>query len=142
MIDRELVTRKLVLIAKDLEALRSLAAKPLEAYLESDIDEPLAERYLERVIGRMIDVNFHVVTEAGLPPPKDYYQSFLDLARVGVLDHELAARLAPCTGLRNRIAHEYDDVDPTRVHEALGTAVGDVPAYMTAVRDHLDRNAG
>ena len=31
--------------------------------------------------------------------------------------------LAASTGLRNRIAHEYDDVDPAKVHDGLRSAV-------------------
>ncbi len=54
MIDRALVTRKLLLIGKDLEALRVLGAKNAEDYLASETDELLAERRLERLIGRMI----------------------------------------------------------------------------------------
>ncbi len=42
-----------------------------EQYLGDSINEALAERYLERAIGRMIDVNFHLVTESGHAPPKD-----------------------------------------------------------------------
>jgi hypothetical protein len=75
VIDRELVTRKMVLIAEDLRRLEALAAKDREAYLASEIDETLAERYLERMIGRMIDVNYHVLTESGEAPPRDYFAS-------------------------------------------------------------------
>lgn len=54
MIDAELVTRKMVLVSKDLAALEPLARKERGAYLASTIDEVVAERYLERMIGRMI----------------------------------------------------------------------------------------
>jgi hypothetical protein len=46
MIDRELVTRKVLLIAEDLRALSLLAAKPASEYLAVPTDEVLAERYL------------------------------------------------------------------------------------------------
>jgi uncharacterized protein YutE (UPF0331/DUF86 family) len=78
-----------------------------------------AERYLERVIGRMIDVNYHVLTESGQAPPKDYYESFTALSHIGALDPEFATRIAACAGLRNRIVHEYEAIDPSRVHEAV-----------------------
>lgn len=42
MIDRELVTRKLVLIAQDLPAIEKLAARPRDEYLASPTDEVLA----------------------------------------------------------------------------------------------------
>jgi uncharacterized protein YutE (UPF0331/DUF86 family) len=137
MIDGELVTRKMVLIAEDLRRLEGLARKSREEYLASEIDEALAERYLERMIGRMIDVNYHLLTESGEPPPRDYYESFVALARIGVLETEFARRLAPCAGLRNRIVHVYDDLDPARVYESLQTALVDAPVYLAAVRSFL-----
>src|SRR5450756_654424 len=77
------------------------------------------ERYIERAVGRMIDVNYHLLTEFGQAPPPDYYQSFVQLATLGVYPAEFAARIASCAGLRNRIAHEYDAVSYThlRAHE-------------------------
>lgn len=68
MIDRELVIRKIVLIMEDLRRLEALAAKSREDYLASEVNEALAECYLERMIGRMIDVNYHLLTESGEPP--------------------------------------------------------------------------
>lgn len=138
MIDAELVTRKLVLITEDLTALRDLARQRLDEYLESPTSELVAERRLERMIGRMIDVNYHLATESGQPPPRDYFQSFVDLAGLGVLEPSFARRIASCAGLRNRLVHEYDELDPEKVHEALSAAVADVPRYLDAVRKFLD----
>jgi hypothetical protein len=55
MIDRELVTRKLLLVQQDLDALAPYARKPLSEYLVSPTDELVVERLLERSIGRLID---------------------------------------------------------------------------------------
>lgn len=139
MIDRELVTRKIVLITRDLAALEPFARKDLAGYLASSVDELVAERLLERMIGRMIDVNYHLLTETGQPPPSDYYASFTQLAGLGVLEREFAGRIAACAGLRNRIVHEYDELDAEKVYEALQTALVDVPAYLRQVNAYLDR---
>lgn len=138
MIDRELVTRKMVLISEDLRRLEALARTTREEYLASETSEALAERYLERMIGRMIDVNYHLLTESGEAPPRDYYESFVALPRIGALEGEFARRLAPCAGLRNRIVHVYDDLDAGRVYDSLRTALQDVPAYLSAIRTFLD----
>jgi uncharacterized protein YutE (UPF0331/DUF86 family) len=140
MIDRELVTRKILLIARDLQALREIGAQDLVRYLRSPTAEVLAERYLERMIGRMIDINYHLLTELGHPPPADYYASFLELGRVAVIAPELARRMAACAGLRNRLVHEYDAIDPEKVHGAIRSALGDVPEFLAQVRSWLERS--
>ena len=139
MIDAALIDRKALLITRDLADLAPLGKKPLAEYLASPIDELVAERLLERIIGRMIDVNYHLLTETGHPPPADYYASFTQLAALRVYDAEFGRRIAACAGLRNRIVHEYDEIDPQRVHEALTTAVRDVATYLRAVQDHVKR---
>ena len=95
----------------------------------------IAERYLERAIGRMIDINFHLITGLDHAPPKDYHESFVILGTLGILTADLAREMARAAGLRNRIVHEYDDIDPERVHEALPIAVRQIPVYL----DHIQR---
>ena len=34
------------------------------------------------MIGRMIDVNYHLITESGQPPPPDCHASFLKLGEL------------------------------------------------------------
>ena len=135
MIDRELVTRKVTLILKDLSALTDLSRQSREAYLANPINEVLAERYLERMIGRMIDINYHLITERGQPPPKDYHESFQMLGTMGILQGEFSREIAFSAGLRNRIVHEYDEIDAAKVYEALQMAVQQLPTYL----DHVNR---
>ena len=139
MIDATLIVRKINLISQDFKEIVELSRKSLQEFLASRVDEVLAERYLERMIGRMIDINYHLITESGSPPPVDYYQSFLQLERLGILPHDLAQTIAACAGLRNRIVHEYDEIDPARIHEALQTAARDVPQYLTHVHSYIER---
>ena len=137
MIDRELVTRKVVLIGGDLEEIRKLAAPGLATFLADPYKEILAERFLERMISRMIDINYHVVTGSGRPPPRDYYDSFTELGKMGVLDPEFAGRIASTAGLRNRIVHEYEEIDPARIFDGMQAALADLPVYLQAVLSRI-----
>jgi hypothetical protein len=94
MIDTELVTRKILLIARDVEALQGLAVMTPEAFLGASSNAVLAERYIERAAGR------------------------------------------------NRIAHEYDEIDPQRLFEAVRQAVHDVPEYLRSLDAWPSRSAG
>ena len=138
MVDRDLVVRKMALILEDLRAVTPIARKSLDAYLASDTDELVAERYLERMIGRMIDINYHLITDAGHAPPRDYYDSFTQLAKLRILSPAFASQIAMCAGLRNRLVHEYDEIDPRRVQEGLLAAVRDIPEYLRHVQNYLE----
>ncbi len=85
MIDHQLINRKMSLILEDLAAMTRLSQLSREQYLKDSINEVLAERYLERAIGRMIDINFHLITECGQTAPKDYHESFMRLSAIGVM---------------------------------------------------------
>jgi uncharacterized protein YutE (UPF0331/DUF86 family) len=137
MIDPTLVVRKINLISQDLDELLPISRKDLEGFLASRVDEILAERYLERMIGRMIDINYHLITEAGHPPPADYYQSFTQLGKFGVLPPVFAQQIAACAGLRNRIVHEYDEIESRKIYGGLQAAVRDIPQYLTYIYQHL-----
>lgn len=137
MIDPELITRKLTLILQDLPPLTDLARKSQAEYLSDPIHQVLAERYVERTVGRMIDVNYHLITESGHAPPKDYHESFVSLGTLKILPVEFARALAAAAGLRNRIVHEYDEIDPAKLHEALQVAVREIPLYADAIHRAL-----
>jgi uncharacterized protein YutE (UPF0331/DUF86 family) len=140
-VDRELVTRKLVLILRDLDMLATLSSRSLTDFLGSSFDQAVAERLLERIIGRMVDVNYHLLTQAGEPPPPDYHASFERLAPLGVLDAVFAPRIARCAGLRNRLVHEYEEIDPRKVFEVLASATEDIGVYVRSVQAYLERVA-
>ncbi len=132
-VDRDLVTRKLLLIVGDLDPLGAIRDKGLDGYLRDDTAQAVVERRLQRAIGRRIDVNEHLLTARGEPPSADYHASVLALADLGVLEHEFARRVARSAGLRNRLVHDYDDLDPCRVFEALDAALDDIPEYVARV---------
>ena len=137
-VDRDLVTRKLLLVTRDLDTLAPLAVKPIATFLESRVDQAVAERLLERMIGRMIDVNYHLITESGQPPPPDYHASFLKLAELRIVDPDFARRIARCAGLRNRLVHEYEEIDPRKVFESLEAARDDIVTYVRAVQTYVN----
>lgn len=138
MIDQVLISRKFKLIAEDLKALELIANMELEVYLANQTTQVLSERYLERLTGRMIDVNYHILTETNNPPPPDYFRSFTELARIGILPADFARNIAQAAGLRNRLVHEYDEIEPEKVYEGVKAAVKDMPKYMDMVNHFVE----
>jgi uncharacterized protein YutE (UPF0331/DUF86 family) len=129
------------LILEDVAEITRLSELPREQYLKDSINETLAERYLERTIGRMIDINFHLITGLDHAPPKDDHESFVLLGTLGVMTADLAREIARAAGLHNRIVHEYDDIDPERIHEALPIAVRQIPLYLDHIRRFVEKES-
>jgi uncharacterized protein YutE (UPF0331/DUF86 family) len=137
-IDEKIINRKITLINADLKNLKTLSRLSLKTYLSKADYEALAERYLERVIGRMIDINYHVLSENENEIPTDFYNSFVEMGRKKYLPAKFADKMANSAGLRNRLAHEYDEIDAKKVFEAVATSLADIPKYLKNIMKSLD----
>ncbi len=132
-IDENMVTRKITFINRDLKFLSILSRLSMEEYLKKFEHEALAERYLERIIGRMIDINYHILAIEKDHSPTDLHASFVDMGEMGYLEKGFAQRLAKSAGLRNRLTHEYDEIDEKKVYEAMKDCLKDVPKYLAQI---------
>lgn len=75
-------------------------------------------------------------------PREEYLASGYDeLAAERLLERlpeDFARSISAAAGLRNRIVHGYEEIDPGRVYDALGRALEDVPRYAQYVTSYLD----
>lgn len=91
------------------------------------------ERVLTVLVEAAVKLNTHVVTSVLGQAPSDYRSSFLDAARAGAIDAELADQLAPSAGLRNILVHGYEEVDLTALAAGMSMAVSMFPRYVEQV---------
>jgi uncharacterized protein YutE (UPF0331/DUF86 family) len=138
-IDKVLIHRKITLIAKDLRELKPISLLSQIDYFKKIDYEILAERYLERIITRMIDINYHLIVASNNPPPKDYFTSFTELVKLRILPRDFAERLAKYAGLRNRLVHEYNTLDERKVYLAVKSIVKDLPHYLDYIEEFIER---
>lgn len=132
-LDTQLVNRKAKLIEEDLQKLLPYQTMGEEAYLKNEAAQLAVERLMERIIGRLIDINYHVLKEKFGKLPVDYFDSFLDLSKESVVPEDLARTVAKSVGLRNILAHEYDIIDPAQVYRAIDDALAQIPQYLQAI---------
>lgn len=132
-LDEQLIHRKAKLIEEDLQKLIPYQKTGEETYLKNEAAQLAVERLMERIIGRLIDINYHVLKEKFSTLPIDYFDSFLALSKKGVVSHDLARTVAKSVGLRNILAHEYDIIDPTKVYDAIGDALSQIPQYLQTI---------
>ena len=137
-LDAGLVRRKLALIARNLGDLSPLQGITLAEYTGDRFRVKGVERLLQETVGAAVDVNLHVLRAESAPTPPDYFESFMQLGRQGVVPEDLAQRLAPSAGLRNRLVHEYDEIDHSIVLASIGMAVREFGEYVAALEGYLE----
>ncbi|OGV96464.1 hypothetical protein A2W24_00680 [Microgenomates group bacterium RBG_16_45_19] len=136
-LNQALITRKIQQVTEDLKKLTPYSRLTPAQYLSDDQSQLIVERLLERLIGRIIDINFHLLKEVFDDLPQDYYQSFKKMAQHQVLDQSLAQDLAPAAATRNILAHQYDEVDPRQIYQAMKKAVTLIPRYLSQIQKKI-----
>lgn len=136
-VDKDIVRRKLAIIVENLRALEPIGEMTRERYLQDVYKRKAAERLLQELIEAAIDTNTYLLVQAGSGVPDDYYESFIKAGEHGFISIHLAERLAPSAGLRNRLVHEYDLLDPGQVLGAVRMASELYPLYIREIEDYL-----
>src|SRR5438132_11360065 len=97
------------------------------------------ELLLLESIESALDVISLLIAELGCEVPEEYYGGFLKVGQLGVLPVDLAGALAPSSGLRNRLVHEYETIDDAKVLASVGVLLQLYPRYIQAVESHLTK---
>jgi uncharacterized protein YutE (UPF0331/DUF86 family) len=136
-LDRAVVWRKLDVITRDVALLAPAASLSLDAYRADVMRMKAIERLLQEAIEAASDVCAYLLRAGGLPRPATVHDTFVAAGRARLLPPEVAAALAPAAGLRNRLVHEYDDLDDAQVLASVGAAVRLLPQFAAAVARSL-----
>ncbi|MCM8901062.1 DUF86 domain-containing protein [Caldicoprobacter algeriensis] len=97
------------------------------------------ERLIQLIVDLALDINNILLSYMGKPPASDYFNSFIELAECGVLDSKFAADIAPSSGLRNRLVHEYDKINDKIVYESIDKIIDMYVLYMQAINKFINR---
>lgn len=132
-LDRALIRRKVSRIVRNLEDLAQVEGLSLEEFRADRFRQKGTERLLQEVVEAAIDLNLHLLRVHGTATPPDAFSSFILLGEKRILPDDVVRPLAPSTGLRNRLVHEYDELDDEVVLAAVGEARRLYSTYARAV---------
>ena len=140
MMDKDFIKRKISLIQEDLVNLPAMAHFSLDEIAQDFMKQATLERLLERIINRAIDINRHIISEMKtekISSHKDYRDTFLILAELGVFQIDFAKEISKSIGTRNVIAHEYDKADPGLIYNSIGDCLRDYNEYCRSVLEFI-----
>lgn len=135
MTDPDLVAKRLAFIETCVRELQTLA-RP-ERIADDLREERFVEHTLQLAVQAALDVGSHIVSDARLGEPETSRDVFRLLARAGVVPTELGRRLEQMAGFRNVVVHLYQEVDLGIVRDVVENHLGDLLAFVAAVRLRL-----
>ena len=84
-----------------------------------------------------IDINDHILSKLKSGESYTNFDAFTELGKYQIITPELAKQIAPSSGLRNRLVHEYDDIDPNQVFKSISFALQQYPLYVRQINSYL-----
>jgi uncharacterized protein YutE (UPF0331/DUF86 family) len=113
-LEQAVLGRKLSHLDELLALLRAERATPLDSFLRDRRQQLLVERLLHLSVEAASDLLEHLLVQRFNIKPQTYADTFLQAGRNGLIPMDLAQRLVPAAGLRNRLVHDYEAIDPSR----------------------------
>ena len=138
MVDREVFAQRLGALEQVLRDLRRLAATPRDTYLKDRGLQAQSERWLHLAGEACLDLANHLIADQGWRAPSTYREAFDILREQGVVDADLARRMAGWAGLRNLLVHLYLQIDHERLYEILTGDLDEIEAFATALIRFVD----
>jgi uncharacterized protein YutE (UPF0331/DUF86 family) len=134
-VDREKLRSHLDHLRGDLRRLEGIRDEGRSAFLENEVSQAAATRWLQTAVEAMIDVANHVIAREGLGVPKAYADSMEILVREGVLPAAHRDTLVAMVRFRNRVVHLYDEVDAGDIWTIIDRDLGDFETFIAAIVD-------
>lgn len=131
MTDGALLSKKLAFIETCLRELREQARPSM---LHEIRELRFVEHTLQIAIQSALDAASHIISDDRLGEPRTNRSLFDLLAKHGWVTTELAEGLSRMAGFRNILVHGYTEVDPAIVKDVLENHLGDLDAFVAAIR--------
>lgn len=135
--NRDTLLQKTVKLEEYIERLIRYGSVTWEEYVENEPIRLSVERTMQTMVDCALDITAGLLFEAHLPTPPSYYEAFLALPDTGVIKRSLANKLSPFAGFRNRLVHEYDEIDDSQVYRNIKHMSRAFTQFLAALRVHL-----
>lgn len=131
--DRLVLDSKIESLRRCIARVQSKCPTSLTA-LEADIDtQDVIVLNLSRAVQLCVDMAMHRLADSEAPTPQTMGESFVLLAKQGIIDTALCARMRSAVGFRNLAVHNYDTINWAVVFTIATTHLDDFRAFAKAM---------
>lgn len=137
MLGLDIAVEKLIKLTNYINQLQKIKPNSYEEYISDLTRKYAVERLMQLIVDVALDINNVLLAYMNRPPASDYFNSFVDLSECSVLQQSFAFDIAPSTGLRNRLVHEYEKVNDKVVYESIEKVIKMYQKYMIEVNKFI-----
>lgn len=137
MSDKDRICAKLNKLYTYYAELKNSSTISLEEYKHNSIYRRAIERTMQLIVECATDINNMLLRMNGSKGASDYFNSFIDIAELNIIPVEFALEIAPSTGLRNILVHEYEEIDDTIVYRSIDMCLKHYLHYMDLINEYL-----
>ena len=135
MIDHAILARQVAAVRDAAERIREVLPARLDAFVADRSAREIVTLNLFVALQECLSLATHWLADEGWEVPATYAGVFRVLGERGVLEQDLAARMAAAAGLRNLIAHRYGALDWTRIHDVASHHIEDLLRFCDVLAD-------
>lgn len=136
--ERQIITKRITLMMRYLDRLKGFEAFSFDEYLNNFDLQLIAERLIELIVEAASDINSYLLVQLYQTTPASYFDSFTEAGKRGIITRELAAQLAQSAGMRNRLVHQYDEINHKLVFAAIPKALQQYRLYIQQITTYLN----
>ena len=131
---QEKVNKILEYYKKFLELVKNIS---YDDYIEDYVKKIAIDKLIELIIETAISINNMILKKENKETSPDYYNSFINLAEAGIIEIDFAIKIAPSTGLRNILVHQYEKVDDKKVYDSFNDIEVYYKEYIELIRKYF-----
>jgi len=132
-----LVMEKLHIMRKYIDELEAVGQLSYEEYQNDSLKRYAIERLIQLIVDLAVDINNLILAHLKQPASRDYFNSFIELGEADVLPVEFAVSMAPCTGMRNRLVHQYESIDSEIIYRSIPKTIDNFGKYMKYIDQYV-----
>ncbi len=137
MVNQATLARKISYVLSKIKRLKARHGPSRDDFLENEDLQDIVLHNLQLAIQGCIDLGTHIVTDEGWGVPGSFSEVFYKLEEHSIIPKELSERLVEMVGFRNRIIHDYEDIDLNIVYEAWHQGIKDIEKYVLQIGEHF-----
>lgn len=119
MINRDIITQRLIEIDENLKILDNLKRLSLDEFKSAPEKYKLAERCLQICIECIIDIGDYIISDKNYPMPKNAAETITTLGDMKILPKEFVSKIVGMANFRNILIHAYLKIDREIIYKNL-----------------------